>query len=171
MSTLQTTGLAIHSSFQGGQKLATFGKGKNNHKNFGQGRIYYFRDKWLVFERNCIVANLNQYNMRYMSCNSTHLAQETLFLTLENIFLPKDFQNVRKSQKILISRILGLKIFVRIQIFDEGPLCLRTTFATLPHSCSGLVSKRLSPMEVITLGQSTTIFLCIRSFSAWWHCC
>ena len=32
---------------------------------------------------------------------------------------------------------------------------------------SGLVWKKVSPMDVITKGQSTTIFPCIRPFSAW----
>ena len=32
---------------------------------------------------------------------------------------------------------------------------------------SGLVWKRVSPMDVVTFGLSTTIFLCIRPFPAW----
>ena len=48
-------------------------------------------------------------------------------------------------------------------------LCKILTWSIIPHSWSGLVLKRISPMDVITMGQSTTIFLCIRPFSAWWR--
>ena len=50
-----------------------------------------------------LIANLTQYNMQYMQCNSVLLAQETL-LHRKTRFLPKDFQKVRKSQKIIILR-------------------------------------------------------------------
>ena len=66
---------------QGGRSWQHFGKGKNDHKNFCQARVYYFRDKCVVFARNCKFANLTQYDMQYMPCNSAFLAQETLFLT------------------------------------------------------------------------------------------
>ena len=39
----------------------------------------------------------------------------------------------------------------------------------LANYFSFLVWKRVLPMDVITLGQSTTIFLCVRPFSAWWQ--
>ena len=67
-------------------------------------RIYYFRDKCFVFARNRKFANLTQYNMQYILCNSALLAQETLFFTQKGIFLPEDFQKVRKSRQILISQ-------------------------------------------------------------------
>ena len=40
--------------------------------------------------------------MQYIPCNSALLAQETLFLTQKALFLPKDFQKVRKLRQILI---------------------------------------------------------------------
>ena len=55
------------------KKLAAFRKWP--HKV----RICYFRDKCLVFARNCKFANSTQHNMQYISCNSALLAQETLF--------------------------------------------------------------------------------------------
>ena len=42
-------------------------------------------------------ANLTQYNMQYIPCNSARLAQKTLFLTKKSTFLFKDFQKVRNS--------------------------------------------------------------------------
>ena len=39
----------------------------------------------------------------------------------------------------------------------------------LANYFSFLVWKKVLPMDVITLGQSTTIFLCVRPFSAWWQ--
>ena len=38
-----------------------------------------------------VIANLNQYNMQYIPCNSALLSQETLVLTKKSRFLPKDF--------------------------------------------------------------------------------
>ena len=59
--------------------------------------------------------------MQYIPCNSTLLAQETLFLTQKGTFLPKDLQKVRKLRQILIrDKMFGLKIFVRIQTFRRG---------------------------------------------------
>ena len=43
--------------------------------------------------------------------------------------------------------------------------CKRLAWPIIPQSWSGLAWKSVSPMDVITLGQSTTIFLCIRPFS------
>ena len=44
---------------QGGRSWQPFGETKNGH-NFRQARIYYFRDKSVVFARNCKFANLTQ---------------------------------------------------------------------------------------------------------------
>ena len=44
-------------------------------------KIYYFHDKCVIFARNRKFANLTQYNMQSIPCNSELLAQETLFLT------------------------------------------------------------------------------------------
>ena len=35
--------------------------------------------------------------------------------------------------------------------------------------CKRLVWKRVSPMDVIARGHSTAIFLCLKTFSAWWQ--
>ena len=64
---------------QGGRSWQPFGESKNGH-NFCQARIYYFRNKRIVFACNCKFANLTQYNMQYIPCNSALLAQKTLFL-------------------------------------------------------------------------------------------
>ena len=40
--------------------------------------------------------------MQYIPRNSALLAQEKLFFTQKGTFLPKDLQNVRNSQQILI---------------------------------------------------------------------
>ena len=40
--------------------------------------------------------------MQYIPCNSALLAQETLVFTQKGTFLPKDLQEMRKSQQILI---------------------------------------------------------------------
>ena len=86
---------------QGGRSWQPFDEGKNGHKKIRQARIYLFRDKCVVFARNCKFASLTQYNI---SCNSAFLAQETLFLTQKSTFWPKEFQKVHKSRQILISR-------------------------------------------------------------------
>ena len=41
-------------------------------------------------------------------------------------------------------------------------ICKRLAWPIIPHSWSGLVWKRVSSMDVITMGRSITIFLCIR---------
>ena len=71
-------------------------------QNFHHAHICYFRDKFVVFARNCKFANLIQHNMQYIPCNSALPAQETLFFTRKTLFLPKVFQKVRKSRQILI---------------------------------------------------------------------
>ena len=53
-----------------GQKFLAFTRvaevgSKNGHKNFGQARFCYFRDKCVVFARSCKIANLIQYRMQY----------------------------------------------------------------------------------------------------------
>ena len=40
--------------------------------------------------------------MQYKQFNSALIAQETLFLTQKDTFLPKDLQKVRKLRQILI---------------------------------------------------------------------
>ena len=49
-----------HDGNQGGRTWQAFGGGKNGHQNFRQARIYNFRDKCVVFARNCKFANLTQ---------------------------------------------------------------------------------------------------------------
>ena len=83
---------SLKGSYQGSGSWQPFGENKNGHKNFRQVRIYFIRDKCVVFARNCKFANLTQYNMQNIPCNSAFLAQETLFLTKKNTFLPKDLQ-------------------------------------------------------------------------------
>ena len=45
----------------------------------------------------------------------------------------------------------------------------RLTWPNIAHSASSLIWNWVSLMEVITMVQSTTTFLCIRPFWAWWH--
>ena len=78
---------------QGSRSWQPFGEGKNGHRNFRQVRIYYFRDKYVVFARNRKFANLTQYDMQYLPCNSAFLAQERLFLTKKAPFCPKISKN------------------------------------------------------------------------------
>ena len=61
---------------QGGRTWQPFVGGKNGHENFGQARIYNFRDKCVVFVRNRKFANLTL----------ALLAQQTLFLTQKDTF-------------------------------------------------------------------------------------
>ena len=71
---------------QGGRTWQPFIGDKNGHENFRQARIYNFRDKCVAFARNHKFANLTQKNMQFILCNSTLLAQETLFLTQKGTF-------------------------------------------------------------------------------------
>ena len=48
-------------------------------------------------------------------------------------------------------------------------LSKRVAWPSICQSWSGLLWKRLLPMDTITIGQSTTILLCVRSFLAWWQ--
>ena len=72
---------------KGGRSWQPFGKGKNGYKSFHQARICYFRHKCIVFAHNCKFANLTQYDVQYIPCNSALLAQETLFSTRKSTFL------------------------------------------------------------------------------------
>ena len=62
--------------------------------------------------------------MQYIPCNSALLAQETLFLTQKDTFLPKDLQKVRKSRQILIcdkkNLYLGFKFSSGSKLFGGG---------------------------------------------------
>ena len=82
-------------SIQGGRSWQPYGESKNGHKIFRLARIRYLRDKCIAFASNCKVANLIQYNMQYMPCNSDLLAQETRFLTPKSCFFSS--KKVRKS--------------------------------------------------------------------------
>ena len=64
---------------QGGRTWQPYVGGKDGHENFRLARIYNFRDKCVVFARNCKFASLTQYNMQDIPCNSALLAQETMF--------------------------------------------------------------------------------------------
>ena len=48
-------------------------------ENMTMARICYFRDKCVLFARNCKFANSYHYNRQYKPSNSANLAQETLF--------------------------------------------------------------------------------------------
>ena len=72
-------------------------------KTFVKG-VFYFRNKCVVFARNCKFAHLTQCNMQYIPYISALFAQTTFFLTQKALFLPKDFKKVRKSRQTLISR-------------------------------------------------------------------
>ena len=65
--------------------------------------------------------------MQYASCNSAPFAQETLFLTKQKHFLPKDIQKVRKLRQILICD----KIASQSKLFGGCHPCSHATSATL----------------------------------------
>ena len=62
-------------------------------KIFRHARICYSRNKCVVFARKCKFANSNQYNMQYIPFNSALLAQGTLFLTQNALFLRTDLKS------------------------------------------------------------------------------
>ena len=62
----------------GWQKLAASRRKQHWPQNFRQACVCYFRDKFVVIARNCQFANLIQYNMHNVPCNSALLAQEAL---------------------------------------------------------------------------------------------
>ena len=64
---------------QGGRSWQPFVGGKNGQTNFRQTRIYHFRDKCVVFARNCKFANLTQYNMQYIPVIVHFLSKEHCF--------------------------------------------------------------------------------------------
>ena len=58
--------------------------------NFRQARIYYFRDKCVVFASNYKFANLTQYNMQYIPWKSEVLAREnTVFDPKKHFFVQR----------------------------------------------------------------------------------
>ena len=68
-------------------------------ENFCQSRIFATNSLFLR-----VNANLTQYYMQYIPCNSALLARETLYFTAKkNTFMSKVFQKVCKSRQILIS--------------------------------------------------------------------
>ena len=75
---------------QGGRTWQPFVGSKKGNENFRQARIYNFCVKCVVFARNRKFANLTQWNMQHIPCNSALLAQEALFLPKKALFLPKD---------------------------------------------------------------------------------
>ena len=75
---LRATGKVIYNK-PGWQKLAAFLR-KWPYK-LSSSAYLLFCDKCVVFARNYKFANLAQYSMQYIICNSAFLAQETLFLT------------------------------------------------------------------------------------------
>ena len=79
----------------GWQKLAAFGEGINDHKNFRQARVHYFDNKCVVIARNCRSAHWTlciYHILVHFFC-----PKSTVF-DPKSPFLPKDFQNVRISQ-------------------------------------------------------------------------
>ena len=94
-------------------------------------RVYYFRDKYVVFTRNCKFAHLIQCNMQYIPCNSALLTQGTLFLTPKKHFhRPETSRNCVNrdiSQYHDKIRLFGLKIFVWVRTFMWRPFA---------HSCN-----------------------------------
>ena len=78
--------IRIMAERQGGRSWQPFVEGKIAHKNFRQARICYFHDRCAILARNCKFANLIQYNMQYVPCNSALFTQETLFDQKEHFF-------------------------------------------------------------------------------------
>ena len=101
--------------------------------------------------------------MQYIPCNSALLAQETLFLTQKKVFfLSTNFQKVRKSLQIFISRqnnvCQGLKLSSESKLFCKVlrayaqllPPCNRQFMQQMPFLllvwvkyCRKLISKTL----------------------------
>ena len=78
-------------------------------------RIFVFcRDKCVVFACNCKFANLFQYIMQYIPCNTALLAKK------KHCFDPKSSKKCVNRDKYQY-RKLGLKIFVQVQIFWRRP--------------------------------------------------
>ena len=64
--------------FQAGwQKLEAFRRGQKSIKNVRQVRVYYFRDKCVVFACNCKFTNLFLFGILYPLCTLPILAVET----------------------------------------------------------------------------------------------
>ena len=80
-------------SESGWQNLAAFRQTQKWPQNFCKARICYFCDKFVFFARDCKLANLNHHNTQRIPCNSTLIAQETLFL-------PKVIQKVHNLRQI-----------------------------------------------------------------------
>ena len=68
-------------------------------RKIGQARICYYRDKCVVFARNCKFAISIQYDMQYIPCNNALLAKETLLLSLNSTVLPKSSEMCIKHDK------------------------------------------------------------------------
>ena len=110
--------------FQGGRSWPPFGEGKNGHKSFRQARICYFRDKCVVFARNCKFASWIHYDMQYIPYLIVH------FLPKKHCFWPQKPFSWPKSSKKCVNHddnfdkkayMLGLKMFVQIQTFRWWP--------------------------------------------------
>ena len=86
---------------QGGRTWQPFVGSKNGDENFRQARIHNFRDKCVVFVRNCKFANFTK--ICYIYHVIVHfLPKKHCFWPKRALFLPKDLQKVRKSRQILI---------------------------------------------------------------------
>ena len=97
--------------------------------------LFFFCNKCIVFVRYCQIANLIQYDMQYIPCNSALLAQETLFLTQNGTFFaqrsPKCGLIVANLNSRQISVCSGLKFSSEFKLFGGCHPCSRATSATL----------------------------------------
>ena len=75
----------------GWQKLAAFRRMRKWPQSFCQACNCYFRDKFVIFARNCKFANSIHYDMQYIPSNSALLAQETLIFTPKKTFWQRLF--------------------------------------------------------------------------------
>ena len=64
-------------------------------KTFVKG-VFYFRNKCVVFARNCKFAHLTQCNMQYIPYISALFCPNNTVFDQKSPFLPKDFKEVRK---------------------------------------------------------------------------
>ena len=97
-------------------------------ENFCQARIFATNSLFLR-----VIANLTQYYMQYIPCNSALLARETLYFTAKKHFFAQSLpKSVLIATRLLKARLFRLKVFVRVQNFRRTRCShVRTTSSTL----------------------------------------
>ena len=114
-------------------------------------QLFFSVSQWsntIIFCFSCCAKNLS------IVCESESRQQREV-VTVQTSYHPEDDKLCLSFQDSVPLHIIKGKMIRRLSAVS---LCRRMASPIIPHSWSGLVWKRISPINVITMVQSTTIF-------------